>query len=345
MPPFRHLARLSLALFPLATGILAGCSRGPAWGSENAVIAAVDPSLRDELEPVIRGSLEREVFTTRLDPVFDVTFANPDSLGDFQRWRRIVVIQPATEGSRAARLLSGKTLEEARSRGVVAEVSDEWALGQSIWVVAAPTPEATASLARASLDSLYQVLYQRYAESEVEQMWLSGRDSALFEELTGQHGFGIVLPQVYRPAPASAPPDTRVWYNDNPRRVVALHWTDLPDSLTPDALLAIRRAWGVELFPDDTISSALEAAPDSGAPAEPVLVERATLDGRPAVRLQGVWHNARDVTAGVFVTYGVACGDRFVLLDGNLFAPEREKLPYVIQFDQIFRTFHCAEGA
>ena len=50
--------------------------------------------------------------------------------------------------------------------------------------------------------------------------------------------------------------------------------------------------------------------------------------------------------AGLFVTYGVICGDRLVLLDGNLYAPDRSKVPYVIQLDTIFETFRCdaAEG-
>jgi hypothetical protein len=346
MPRVRRLACLLLALLP----ILPGCTKGPAWGSENAVIAVVDPALRDELESVIRAAFEREVFTTRPEAVFEVTFVSTESLGDFRRWRRIVVFQPAAEPGLAAELLGGDEMEAARAGGAVAEVRDEWALDQSIWVVAAPTAGATVELARATIDSLFQVLYDRYVVSEVEQMWVSGADSTLAEELFEEHGFAIVLPKVYRPVAGSQAPATRTWYNEEPRRIVSLHWTDRPAALTPDTLLAIRRAWGATMFAGDTIPASITtgtAVDTTGAemPPEPLFAGRTLLAGRPAVRLQGVWHNPQDHTSGVFVTYGVACGERLVLLDGNLFAPERTKIPYIVQLDRIFATFRCAAPA
>jgi len=337
----RPLARLLPALIP----ILTGCSKGPAWGSENAVIAAVDPALREDLEPVLRDGFEREVFTTRNEAVFEVTFASSEDLGEFRRWRRIVVVGAADEGGLAADLLGGADLAAARAGGVVAEVHDEWALRQKIWVVSGPTAEATVELARTAVDSLYQVLFDDYVAMEVAQMWVSGRDSPLFEDLMDEQGFGIVLPQVYRAAEMSVPPGTRTWYNENPRRVVSVISQESPVTLAPDSVLAMRRSWGAALFPGDTLPLTLDGTsvePDSFAVPEPVVVGQATLDGRPAVRLQGVWHNATDRTSGVFVTYAVVCSGRLVFLDGNLFAPERPKLPYVIQFDQIFSTFRCA---
>ena len=126
-----------------------------------------------------------------------------------------------------------------------------------------------------------------------------------------------------------------------------------PAELTADTVLALRRDWGRALFAGDSIEGVLEArtgrgaAPDppTGAAAEVRAVET-RLDGLPAIRLQGPWTNPADVTAGLFVTYGVICGDRLVLLDGNLYAPDRSKVPYVIQLDTIFETFRCdaAEG-
>ena len=33
--------------------------------------------------------------------------------------------------------------------------------------------------------------------------------------------------------------------------------------------------------------------------------------------------------------------DPSALFDGNIFAPDREKYPYILQLDQIFRSFRC----
>jgi hypothetical protein len=352
----RRFARLLPALLPAVVIPASGaCSKGPAWGSENAIIAAVDPALRETLEPILREAFEREVFTTRMEPVFEVTFAPADSLGDFRRWRRIVVIQPASEGGLAADLLGGAELDAARAEGAVAEVRDRWALRQRIWVVAGPDAESTVALLRAAADSLYQVLYEDYVAREIDQMWVSEADSALYHEMLDELGFAIVLPRVYRPAAMSAPPDTRTWYNDNPRRVISVHWTRRPLAFVPDTVLAIRRAWGAALFPGDTVPASVApvaaageggpAGPDSATAAlpqpAPVQVGQTTIGGQSAIRLQGVWENPTDRTTGLFVTFAVPCGERLVILDGNLYAPERTKIPYVFQFDQIFSTFRC----
>jgi hypothetical protein len=204
--------------------------------------------------------------------------------------------------------------------------------------------------------------------------------------MTEELGFSIVIPEVYRPASSSAPPDTRTWYNEDPRRVLSLHWEPAPPELSAEHVLVARRAWGADLFPGDEVAGSLpgdttdgaadagstrdrttardtaagdtaaedtapgDTAPGDTAPAgeelEPpiVLASRTTLDGLPAVRLQGVWENRSDLTSGLFLTYGVLCGDRLVLIDGNLYAPDRDKYAYLLQFERIAQTFRCGAG-
>jgi hypothetical protein len=167
-------------------------------------------------------------------------------------------------------------------------------------------------------------------------------------------GFSLVVPEVYRPGTASAPPDTRTWYNEDPRRIVSLHWEPAAEGFSPERVLETRRTWGRLLFEGDEIEGApagdsaagdADAVPDSVAPAAaPLQVSSTTLGGLPAVRLQGTWRNPSDLTGGLFLTYGVICGDRLVLLDGNLYAPERDKYAFLLQFERIFETFRCGAG-
>ncbi|HUP01899.1 MAG TPA: DUF4837 family protein [Gemmatimonadota bacterium] len=316
------LAGLLFSLLP------AGCGKGPAFGTDNAIIAVLDPSLREGLEPVIREALEREVFTTRPEPVFEVTFTTPAEIGEFRRWRRILIVEPTAES-----VLLDEVVDVPDQGPVVAEVEDAWARNQTIWVVAGETPAATGELVRARIDSLYGVILTDFLEHHVDRMWASGRDSALAGRLLDSLGFSLLLPRVYETAPGSTPPGSRVWYNEDPRRVIAVHWLPRPDSLDPDSVLSLRRDWGRQIYPQDTI------------PAEPSLqVSDTRLDGRPAVRLQGVWQAADGSGAGLFLTYGVICGERLILLDGNVYAPERNKVPFLFQLERIFATFRCAGG-
>jgi len=354
MPPTHRIVVLPLLLLAL----VAACSKGPAFGSDNAIVAVIDPRVRETLEPLVREALEREVFTTRSERVFEVTVTTPAEIGDFRKWARLLVIEPL-DGATLVPDLAGDAEEL-----LFARVEDEWARDQTVWVIAAPTPEATVELARARLDSVYGAFHDAWVEHQVDRMWASDADSAGARRMDEELGFSIVLPQVYRPASSSAPPATRTWYNEDPRRVLSLHWEPAPPELTAEQVLAARRTWGADLFAGDEIAGSLpgdtlpgdtlpgDTLPRDTVPGDTVppgdglaplmlLASRTTLDGLPAVRLQGVWGNRSDLTSGLFLTYGVACGDRLVLLDGNLYAPDRDKYAYLLQFERIFQTFHC----
>ncbi|MGH7558085.1 MAG: DUF4837 family protein [Gemmatimonadota bacterium] len=347
--------RLAVPALLLTLALAPACGRGPAYGSDNAIIAVVDPALRESVEPVLRASLEREVQTTRPEPIFEVTFTTPEGIGEFRNWKRLLVVEPGENA-----VLLPDLVDTPLQGPVTAEVHDEWANDQTIYVLAAPTEEGTVQLVRSSVDSLFGVIHERFVEHHVERMWASEPNSELADRLRAELGFSLVLPRVYRSAGASAPADSRVWYNEDPRRIVSIHWLPRPAELTPDTILAVRRAWGRDLFPGDSVAGSLAPAPapapapattadttaSATATARPGLqVERTRLDGAPAIRIQGVWTNTADVSSGVFVTYGVICGARMVLLDGNLYAPDRNKYPYVVQLDRIFETFRCADGA
>lgn len=325
------------------------CGKGPSYGSPNAIIAVVDPAIRDTVEPILRASLEREARTTRAEKIFELTVTTPTEIGDFEKWRRLIVVEPYGEGSLV------NDLVDPPGRGpVVEEVHDAWARDQTIWVLAAGDPASTVELARAKGDSLYRVIHERFVAWQVDRMWASGRDSALYRAMVDTLGFGIVLPRVYEEAPGSAPESARVFFNRDPRRVVSVSWSPRPAGITPDTVLALRRALAEVAFPDQRIAGAEEGGgspPDTAEATTPAdtarpdgspRVRRTTLDGRPAVRVQGVWREVDGTSAGVFLAYGVGCGDRLVLLDGDLFAPDRDKYPYVIQLERIFHTFHCA---
>ena len=344
MPPTHRIVLVPL----LFVALVAACSKGPAFGSDNAIVAVIDPRVRETLEPLVREALEREVFTTRSERVFEVTVTTPAEIGDFRKWARLLVIEPL-DGATLVPELAGDD-----EGPLFARIEDEWARDQTVWVIAAPTPEATVELARARLDSVYGAFHEAWVEHQVDRMWASDADSAGARRMDEELGFSIVLPQVYRPASSSAPPATRTWYNEDPRRVLSLHWEPAPPALTAEGVVAARRTWGADLFAGDQIAGSLpgdlppgdtlpgDTLPPGAGPAAPMLLaSRTTLDGLPAVRLQGVWENRADLTSGLFLTYGVVCGDRLVLIDGNLYAPDRDKYAYLLQFERIFETFRC----
>lgn len=319
----RMLTALALLSLSVATG---ACSKGPAFGSDNAVIIVLHESLEGALRQPLRDRFERTAFTTRAEPIFEVTFTTPEQVGEFRKWRRIVIIEPLDSA-----LLIPEVVSVPESGAVVETVSNKWALNQHVYALGAEDRDATVALAEEETDGVYEAIYESFVDHHIERMWASGPDSSLARQIEADLGFSIVLPRVYRPAQASAPPETRTWFNLEPRRVVSLHWIDGQTDRSPQAVYAARAAWGETIFPGDSISALASTA-----------VREVDLDGVHATRVQGTWYNNDDVTAGLFLTYGIVCGSRLVLLDGNLYAPERNKYPYLLQFEQVAKTFRCA---
>ena len=334
--PIIRSAVTTLAVASVAVAASTSCGKGPAFGSDNAIIVVISEALESSLNDPIRRSFERTVFTTRDEPVFEVTFTTPESIGEFTKWKRLVVI----ETTPSALLLPG-LVDVPASGEVIEEVRDKWARNQTIHVLGADTPAATSALVHKQLDSIYEAIHRDFIDHHVNRMWASGPDSSLARQLADDLGLSIVLPRVYRPAQASAPPDTRTWFNLDPRRVVSIHWVPLPAQMNPDTVLAVREAWGHTIFPGDSIVM----RPDTTGANPRLIAIRSHLASQPAIRLQGVWENQSDITAGVFLTYGLACNDRLVLLDGNIYAPDRAKYPFLIQLEQIFETFRCVDEA
>lgn len=321
----RTLTALALLPFSLVVG---ACSKGPAFGSDNAIIVVLSPALDETLRQPLRDRFERTTFTTRAEAIFEVTFTTPEDIGEFRKWRRIVLVEPFDSA-----ILLPEVVDVPDTGVVVETVSNKWALNQRVYVLGAPDHDATVALVEDQIGAIYDTIHERFVEHHVERMWASEPDSSLARQIEADLGFSIVLPRVYRPAQASAPPDTRTWFNLEPRRVVSLHWVDGEADRSAATVYASRAAWGVGIFPGDSISTFEETS-----------VTEVDIGGVSATRLQGTWHNPEDVTAGLFITYGVVCGSRLVLLDTNLYAPERNKYPYVLQFEHIADTFRCAAG-
>jgi hypothetical protein len=66
---------------------------------------------------------------------------------------------------------------------------------------------------------------------------------------------------------------------------------------------------------------------------------RVTLAGREAVKVTGLWETAGPLGGGPFVAYLLHDQGTLYLLDGQVYAPDRAKEPYIRQFEVILKTF------
>jgi hypothetical protein len=327
---------ISLTIIALASLALPGCKAPQSFGERNSIIAHADPDLWEEVGPEVMEALEQRVFTTRKERKFEVTFvAVGDTLWENMRvWQQLVVLgtpdDPVVE-----RLLAASQTPDAEPPAIV-QARDIWARNQQASVLLLPAA-SQAEAVRGLLPELYTLLERQYDEWVLERMYTTGVNDSLSAALA-ESGFTLRLPNVYLYALEDS-----VFRFGNPYRQgdtdllrsILLTWRSGLEVVTPEWL----RAWRDEIdetsytTPQDVLSEGLRSA----------TIE---VDGLTGLELRGLWQDRSDFpAAGPFITRAIACPkqNRTYLMDAWLFAPGRDKYPYLRQLEILLDSFRCTE--
>lgn len=321
-----------------ATALVAACGeKGLGYGDPNSIIAVVSADRWEAVAEDVYEAFEKTITTVRDEKTFTVTYQEPhgEHWENLRRFRQMLVV-----GTRADAWVQ-EVLEEARepipTEGVH-QIHDVWARGQTVTLVLLPEGWAAGDLV-ARLDGIHEMLDAQYRDYAENRMYFSGVDTALADTLATEHGFTLLLPDVYRWRQLDS---VFVFRNDNPDpseliREITVTWMSPATSrLDAEGALAWRARLVAEYFsePQDVV-------------LEGMAVDTLQPEGREVLQLQAQWRNPPDrgwPAGGPFITRVVTCDeqDRTYLVDAWLYAPGKEKYEYMIQLDTILESFRCA---
>ncbi len=331
--------QLTAVFLAVLAGLLPSACKAPqAFGERNVVIVHADRALWGQVDSLVMNGLERRVFTTRPERTFEVTFvAAGDTLWDELRlWQQVLVLG-VRDDELVASLLDRAEASEAQAPAIV-QVEGVWARTQRVSVLLLPT-QGAAEAARATLPELFNLLKAQYDEWVVDRMYTSGLNEALADSLA-QDGFTLQLPNVYLYTRADS-----VFRFGNPYRQgdtdllrsMLLTWRSGAAGATRESL----RAWREEI-------GGGQYTPAQKILEDGIRFDSLTVGGLPALELRGVWEDSADFpAAGPFIARAIACPsrDRTYYIDAWLFAPSRDKYPYVRQLEVILDSFRCTDSA
>jgi hypothetical protein len=329
---------MRLAGLAAAAALAVACSGDrPAMGEASTLIVVAADSLWAGVEADVLAALEPRIFTVRDESIFEVTHVSPAS-DDWQQLRFFRQILPI---GRAADPWVAPALEEqappAALPGIV-ETQDVWARNQGVTAVVLPDSDGAQAL-RDVLPQLRELLDQRYRSYARSRMFVSRADTALRDTLRVQHGFSVLVPNVYRRTDLE---QTQVFRNHAEMggvlmRNFAVTWRagSVAEPSTASVL-----AWR------DSLSA---VAYDNEQRTDTSRIETRVLEGGAGgLEVQGTW-SSPDPTwpaAGPFITRLVPCPgqDRTYLLDAWLFAPGKRKYEYMIQLQTLLDSFACGDA-
>jgi hypothetical protein len=309
-------------------------------GDVNDIYVAVDRDLWMQVRDTLGAALQPTVLTVTDEMAFQVVDVDPagQDWGRIRTFKQLLVIGTPDDP------WIGPVLAEAERDGSQAPLlfaeRDVWSRNQLVTALVLPADDPDMVVER--LDELHRHYDDLYREWALARMFVSGRDSALADTLAREHGFSMLLPEVYR---WSRRDSTYIFRNDNPSpdeliRQITVAWrTPVPEGL--DSLFAVPPMvdWRQEVG-DRTLTVAQVV--DTGR------VRAGALDyrGSPAFEVQAVWQNPPEAdwpAGGPFITRSIACEgqDRLYLVDAWLYAPGRDKYEYMIQLNTILDSFRC----
>lgn len=333
-----NIAKRSILGLVLVGAVACG-EKGMGYGDPNSIVAVAADERWDEIADDVYGAFEKTITTVRDEKTFTVTYQVPfgEHWMNLRRFRQMLVI-----GTRADEWVQ-EVLDEARgpvTSDGVHQVYDVWARGQTVTLVLLPD-EWSADTLRPMLTEVHAMLDEQYREYAVNRMYFSGADSALADTLSTEHGFALLLPQVYRWSRADS---IFVFRNDNPdpseliREVVVTWWSPAVSGLTTERVLE-RRAGVVASHYSEPQDIVLEGMQH----------DTVDVDGHTAYQVQAQWRNPPDrgwPAGGPFITRVLTCEgqDRTYLIDAWLYAPGKEKYEYMIQLETVLDSFRCGSS-
>lgn len=314
---------------------LAACGQPSAMGEANSLIIVADGELWSQVESQTYEALERTVYTTRDEKIFNVTQSSPDSpeIGDLLLWRQVLVF--GTPDDPFVKAVAARVDRSGVQPGDVVQAENVWARGQlATAIVLEPDREAESWIDH--LPGLSDRLEEQFRDYVLRRMFVSGVDTATSDFLRDEFGFTLEVPRVYQRVDRGE--GVVVIRNDNPDpseliRSILVQRGETADSLTPSMVYL----WRASI--DDVhynVPQDFDVIADSGRGFE--------LNGSEAVEARGIWTDqAAYPAAGPFVARAVRCGDAIIYFDAWLYSPNprRSKYEYMMQLEEILDSFTC----
>lgn len=236
--------------------------------------------------------------------------------------------------TRIERMLGKDILARARSEGeLVLYREDLFARDQDVYFLLAANATAEERLLTRGGKTLGKRMRESTRNRFRDYLLRNRENKGGGKYLQRQFGFSLRFPPEYRLLQERPDLGAIELHRTEPSRVMGVFWTQDFEGPPTEADSAALTAWRTQVV--DSLYHGDYILPGENRYSE------AELGGRPALRLQGIWQNERDMTGGPFVTYFFEDRPRgrLLALDLVLYAPGKNKHPYMRELEALASTF------
>jgi len=333
----RFLITATLAVASVLS--LLGCQSKPKanYGGDGTIVVAVDPPDRAMVGKILASRFGRIINTPQPEPEYNLVITDGDGLTEYVRSPYVFLFAPLDGAGSTSKLL-GKMLSSDVKAGVVSGEyfifarKDPWARGQQLYIVTGPNSLDMGLQLAHNVDSLKVWVDRLESEARFSRLFERGEHKELAQEATAKHGWRIRLQNDYSLEQDNDSLSFVRWMRYIPERWVMVHWGEMSDSsqLTAQFVLQKRQVIG-RYFPDPVITEVEDLT------SEPVLFNE-----RRVLLVRGLWRTDSNLFGGgPFFSYAlwVEKENRYYIIDCAVYAPGKDKMPYLKQLDVLAHTF------
>ena len=333
------MKRTTATLFVLLIMILIvtslGCSvfKKPAAEGDAMLGVAVDGSLANLVQPIIDDIFGDTIETPAPESRYFLRYSGEDSLGYISLWQNVVLIgaldQSDAISERVARMLNNEATQGVMDGDLrVFRQKDVWVRGQTVVVAVAPTVDELLTWLNENGEVMDDLISEDRDARMKRAMYSQYEQDDLADSLRNAHGWSIRIPHDYNFTGSNTDPAYARLRRHYPDRFVTVAWKPGDaEIMCADLLIEWRDELGLT-YPDSSRCN-------------PIILDTmwTTLGGVDALKAHGLWETYGPLGGGPFVTYILHKEGTLYLVDGKVFAPDRQKEPTIRHLEVVLNTF------
>ena len=315
-----------------------GCGLKPrGWWKEGILGVMADSTDWESLQGELRNTFERVIRTPQIERTYTVRYVHSNEFTQYTEFRYLILLATLDSGGHIGKIVGNVVSDpEIRRRVEAGEnnvftLQDQWAKDQLIVIIVAKDIASLGETITNQAEFLYDVFNTDFNARMFEDMYERGWNKELEDDLMSAYGWTIKLQRDYFLVQEISR-EGFIWFRRMyPERWLFVRWIEGGDPKSLDAhwVVGERNRLCAAYYGGDRVVNRY------------LYSQEGTFMGRPAQITSGLWDNEDKVAGGPFKNYTFydSFSRRIYMIDLAVYAPDRDKLPYVNRMEIISKTF------
>ena len=329
--------------FLISLLVMVSCSQPqkPAEGSDYQIIVIADEDNWNAVKPFLEETFAKSIYTPQEEELYTLKWVTPDKFETYHTYKNLILAGQLEVSSLLTPLfksmLPDSTINRVRNTpNAYYSRRNAYAAGQTLMIFIGKNDPDLQARIRLNEDELLVRMEQQTEKRLTGFIYRIGEQTDLADTYFKQYGWYMRMMHDYLEI-KNDPAHHFVWIGrDYPYRWVVVNWMAAPDSfdLPATGKKMLEKVYGT-LIPEVKLSMRY------------FTMQEAWVHNHAGLEFRGLWEHKTEVKGGPFIAYVFYAPeqDKIYLLTGIVWAPDREKLPYIRQIEMMLKTFDFGKPA